>query len=303
MHNLPFDKPGKFFKGNLHTHSTRSDGLLTPEAVCRVYREAGYNFLAVTDHFSGEYHYPITDTKPYRDDNFTTILGAELHAPATELGDDWHILAVGLPADFTRTQPGESGAGLARRALAAGAFVAAAHPGWYNLSENDIRSLGAIHAVETWNGTAVDDSDRQDAWYILDNLLSRGGRYFACTTDDAHFDPARYDALRAWVMVKTEALTPEMILSALKAGHYYSSNGAFIHDIRVKAERKLSVRCSPAERVFVTGRGANFRAAHGINLTEAEFDLSEFTSPFCRVTVRDAQGRKAWSNPLWFNAT
>lgn len=129
MHNLPFDKPGKFFKGNLHTHSTRSDGLLTPEAVCRVYREAGYNFLAVTDHFSGEYYYPITDTKPYRDDNFTTILGAELHAPATELGDDWHILAVGLPADFARTQPGESGAGLAGRALASGAFVAAAHPG------------------------------------------------------------------------------------------------------------------------------------------------------------------------------
>lgn len=300
MHNLPFDKPGQFFKGNIHTHSTCSDGLLTPEAVCRVYRDAGYNFLAVTDHFSGEYNYPITDTTPYRSDQFTTILGAELHAPATELGDDWHILAVGLPTDFARTQPGETGAGLAGRALAAGAFVAAAHPGWYNLSENDIRSLGAIHAVETWNGTAVDDSDRQDAWYILDNLLARGGRYLACTTDDAHFDPARYDALRAWVMVKAETLSPESILSSLKAGHYYSSNGAFIHDIQVRAGRKLHVRCSPADRIFVTGRGANFMAAHAINLTETEFDLSGFTSPFCRVTVRDAQGRKAWSNPIWF---
>ena len=28
MHALPFDKPGRFWKGNLHTHSTLSDGAL-----------------------------------------------------------------------------------------------------------------------------------------------------------------------------------------------------------------------------------------------------------------------------------
>ncbi|HVU14003.1 MAG TPA: hypothetical protein VHD90_22145, partial [Phototrophicaceae bacterium] len=62
MNSLPFDKPGRFYRGNLHTHSTRSDGRLSPELVCRFYREAGYDFLAITDHFMERYGYPITDT-------------------------------------------------------------------------------------------------------------------------------------------------------------------------------------------------------------------------------------------------
>jgi len=295
-----FDKPGRYWKGNLHTHSTESDGLLAPDDVCRIYRDAGYHFVAITDHFSERYGFPITNTRPYWDDNFVTLLGAELHADATELGDTWHILAVGLPVNFQPTPPTENGAALAGRALEAGAYVAVAHPYWYNLSEYDICSLGPVHAVETWNGTAVDDSDRADGWYILDNLLARGSRYFACTTDDAHFDPKRSDALRAWAWVKAEALTPESILISLKAGDYYSSSGPMIHDIRVFPSEKIVVRCSPASRVFVTGRGANFISAYGVNMTEAELSLRRFTGPYCRVTVRDEQGRKAWSNPIWF---
>ena len=66
MRNLPFDKPGRFYKGNLHVHSANSDGTLPPEELARVYREAGYDFLAITDHFLEEYGFPITDTRPAR---------------------------------------------------------------------------------------------------------------------------------------------------------------------------------------------------------------------------------------------
>ena len=37
-------------KGNLHTHTHLSDGLLSPEAVIARYRALGYDFLAITDH-------------------------------------------------------------------------------------------------------------------------------------------------------------------------------------------------------------------------------------------------------------
>ena len=63
MRNLPFRQPGRFFKGNLHTHSMRSDGALEPEAVIAAYREHGYDFLALTDHFLAPYDFPITDTR------------------------------------------------------------------------------------------------------------------------------------------------------------------------------------------------------------------------------------------------
>ena len=103
MHLNAFHAPGRFFKGNLHTHSTYSDGGLSPGEVCRRYREQGYDFLCVSDHFRAVYGFPITDTRGFRTNRFTTILGAEVHAGANSKGETWHILAVGLPADFAPT--------------------------------------------------------------------------------------------------------------------------------------------------------------------------------------------------------
>jgi hypothetical protein len=134
VRNLPFDKPGRFYRGNLHAHSSDSDGTRLPEELARLYREAGYDFLAITDHFRERYGFPVTDTRPYRREGFTTLLGAELHAPETGLSVDWHILAVGLPPDFPPRGPSEGGPDLARRAVEAGAFVGIAHPAWYGLT-------------------------------------------------------------------------------------------------------------------------------------------------------------------------
>lgn len=300
MHNLPFERPGRFWRGNLHTHSTRSDGWLSPEQICALYRDAGYDFLALTDHFMERYDFPITDTRPYRTEGFTTIFGAELHTGTTELGHLWHILAVGLPPDFAPYPAGETGPEVAARALAAGAFVAAAHPAWYGLTETDIRSLGDIHAVEVFNGTAVDHNDKADSLLIYDLLLMRGLRYNACATDDTHNNPDRHDTMRGWVYVKSQTLEPEALLDALKAGYYYSSTGPQIFDIQVQAGETLRIRCSPANRIWVTGYGAMSLCAHGHGLTEAEFSLKGVgSSPYFRVTVRDEKGGRAWSNPVW----
>ena len=107
MTGLPFDLPGRFWRGNLHTHSDRSDGALSPQETAQVYRDAGYDFLAITDHFRPEYGFPMTDTRELRSDGFTTLIGAELHAPRTEVGQAWHILAAGLPLDFAAPEETE----------------------------------------------------------------------------------------------------------------------------------------------------------------------------------------------------
>jgi hypothetical protein len=296
----PFAAPGSFRRGNLHTHCTNSDGHRSPEQVCEFYRNAGYDFIALTDHFLDRYGYPITNTLPFRTPEFTTILGAELHTGTAEFGQLWHILAVGLPSDFEPYPPGETGPEIAARALAAGAFVAAAHPAWYGVTENDIRSLGAIQAVEVYNGTAIDDNDKADSWYVLDLLLTRGLRYYACATDDAHFNPAREDTQRGWVQVKSEALEPEALLSALKRGDYYSSTGAEILDIEITGSETVAVSCSPASRVFLTGRGSLSQAVYGDGITSAEFSLKRLSpGEYFRITVRAADGTRAWSNPIW----
>ena len=265
MHALPFDKPGRFYRGNLHSHSTRSDGRLTPEALCAFYREAGYDFLAVTDHFIESYKFPITDTRPYRTADFTTLLGAELHARSTANGELWHLLAAGLPLDFAPTPPDQDGPALAARAVAAGAYLAIAHPAWYALSEADVMSIDGAHAIEVYNAISHDHNDRADSLYMLDVMLNRGRRYLACAADDTHSDPARRDALGGWVMVRAEALEPEALLAALKAGHSYASSGPALHDIQVEPGQEV-YRALFARRAHLRHRarlGNRFRLRAG----------------------------------------
>jgi hypothetical protein len=39
--------------------------------------------------------------------------------------------------------------------------------------------------------------------------------------------------------------------------------------------------------------------AIGEALTDAAFDLDKLRSPYWRLTVTDADGRRAWTNPVW----
>ncbi len=201
-----FSAPGRFYRGNLHTHSNRSDGALPPEEVCRRYKAEGYDFLALTDHLIGAYDYPITDTAPFRDDTFTTLLGAEVHSGAMQNGELWHLVAVGLPADFDPPDapgflphPGmESAAALAERCRAAGAFVAIAHPQWSGLTQEDARTIEAAHAVEIYNHGCAARCDRGDGFHMLDLLLSEGSELTAIATDDAHFTDRTISADGSW---------------------------------------------------------------------------------------------------------
>lgn len=300
MDNLPFDKPGRFYRGNLHTHSNRSDGTIPPEEVIQAYRDEGYDFLALTDHFLERYGYPITDTREFRTPEFTTLLGAELHAPKLETSSLWHIVAAGLPLDFASPSESETGPELARRAADAGAFIGMAHPAWYGLTMKEAETLEAAHAVEVYNETCVQHNDRGESWYVCDYLIARDRRINAYAADDAHFTK-RPDRFGGWVHVRAESLEPEALLDALKAGHYYSSQGPEIADISIDGDR-LSVRCSPARQIFVTGRGSAVESS-GVSecLTECTVSLNKFNGSYCRVTVLDANGKHAWSNPIWLS--
>lgn len=45
-----FENRGMWLKGNIHSHTTVSDGVCEPDRQIRDYRDRGYDFLAVTDH-------------------------------------------------------------------------------------------------------------------------------------------------------------------------------------------------------------------------------------------------------------
>lgn len=300
-----FSQPGRFWRGNIHTHSNRSDGALSPEEVCRRYRAAGYDFLAVTDHFLEMYQYPIVDTTPYRETGFTTLLGAELHSGRMENGDLWHILAVGLPTEFAPSHAPsfhpvdnqETGPEIAARAAAAGAFVVIAHPQWSGLTLADAMSLEAAHAVEVYNHGCATTFDRPDGLHTVDLMLERGRKLLLTASDDSHF--ATRDHFGAWVMVKAMENDPDALLAALKSGAYYSTQGPEFHDIRIE-ENRLHIASSAVNTVVVTGKGCAGIPIQGNAMTKASTDLTRMMqSPWIRVTLIDQAGKRAWSNPIW----
>ena len=279
--------------------------MLDPAEVCRRYRAEGYDFVALTDHFLGLFDYPITDTSAWRHADFTTILGAELHAGAMESGQLWHLLALGLPADFAPPdapdfQPvkgSESAADIARRARDAGAFVVIAHPHWSRMSQADAHSITAAHAVEIYNHSCAVDNDRGESLMVLDRLLNGSDRLNLIAADDAHF--RNPDHFGGWVMVKATRNSHEALLAALKAGHFYSTQGPEIRDIRL-ANGAIEVDCSACTTIIVQGQVSATATLHGASITCGRLSLERLNgSAWLRVTVIDRAGNRAWSNPVW----
>ena len=309
MRISPFSTPGRFWRGNLHTHSDNSDGALSPGQVIEAYKRKGYDFLQLSDHFLARFDWPMTDTRAFRSNNFTTLIGAELHAMGTQVGELWHIVAAGLPLDFAAPTAEETGPQLAARARAAGGFVAIAHPAWSQLRIGDGRALAAAHAVEIYNHGCAVENDRGDGFYLLDELLNEGRRLTAIATDDAHFKNGDYDAFGGFVEVKAESLDPEALLAALKAGEFYSSQGPRLLDVDV-SPGEIRVECSPVQAIALLTGTSRALSVVGSHITSATFDLANvqkqaWVNPeqakWFRIAVIDAGGRRAWTNPIWID--
>ena len=121
--------------------------------------------------------------------------------------------------------------------------------------------------------------------------------------DDAH---CHYpDSLGGWIMTKCVERAPEAIVEAVLAGSFYASSGPEIEDVTI-AEGQVSVRCSPCQAVHLIcptagcGTTTHRLARDGGPYTEVTLPLNEGWNPI-RIECVDDRGRKAWTNPVWFD--
>ena len=305
MRPAPFDRPGRFYRGNLHTHSTKSDGDRTVEQVAADYRNRGYDFVCVSDHFLPKDGAPakVTDARSCDTGDFVTIPGAEVHGPGMENGEWWHIVANGLPLDFAPPAEGETGLDIARRAVEAGAFVSLAHPFWNSVTDTDaVAAAEIVHSVEIYNHNCETEVFRGYGLHQAEILLGKGHRLTLNAADDAHFHHPSgtfTDAFGGWVMVRARELSSDTIVKALKESAFYASQGPDIHDIEI-AEGEIRVACSPVDHIVITGKGSTGHFFHEASMIGANAPLPDpARSPYIRVTVVDSSGRSAWSNPIW----
>jgi hypothetical protein len=297
----PFKSGHRFLRGNLHGHSTHSDGMLAADAVVDTYQRLGYDFTCLSDHLWQNDSFAadtVFDSAHLDRENFITLPSAELHCHGKRFDQDglWHIVANGLPVDFACPDAAETAPQLVARAIAAGAYVSLAHPEWYAMTGDEALSVAAAHAVEIHNYSCVISSARGSGIAVADLLLNEGHRISFTATDDSHFDLPDYGG--GWVMVAASELSQTAIIAALKAGHHYASTGADFTDMSLDG-MMLTVKTTPVDSIVVAGAGYSAMARHGKNMTLAHFDLSGLASDWFRVTIRDAAGKMAWSNPYF----
>ena len=155
MSQTLFTASSRPLRGNLHGHSTHSDGHQDTTDVVRLYREAGYDFTCLSDHLWSEPRFAaetINDSSAFDSADFITIPSAEIHCLGKLYDQDglWHLVANGLPLDFAVASRSETAPELVKRAVDAGAFVTIAHPEWYALTTAEALSLAeaGVHGVE-----------------------------------------------------------------------------------------------------------------------------------------------------------
>jgi len=290
----PWTQPGKWYKGNLHTHTTGSDGKVSPEQAMAFFQSQGYDFLCISDH---ERVTPVP-TAPYPD--MITIPGLETGAartqpPGCHLGN-YHILAVGADQPLAA---GEGPQEVIDAYAAAGAVVFVAHPYWSDMQPQDMLGLRNHAGLEVFNTGCDLEVGKGISSLNWDQLLVRGERWNAIAVDDCHWNPGCFDAGQGWTMVRTATLSREAILEALRAGMYYSSRGPVIEDLRVE-EGRLVITCSPVARITFMCEGAGgyvFDAPFRGTITTAAWPISH--RRYVRVEVVDEAGRQAWTNPIY----
>jgi predicted metal-dependent phosphoesterase TrpH len=317
----PFTAPGEWLKCALHTHSTNSDGTLGPQHLVDAYEDVGFDVVAITDHWrltevpssdrvmtipSAELGWDVSRQRYPRQSAEFLVYGID-HIPDDPGGDrdNWYS----NPAENyeVRTFPDLGAA--ARWADTMAAVVYVAHPYWTQLSVDDLLAHDAFAGLEVFNGSSELECGRGDSSVWWDELLGSGRRTFGIATDDQHYP--LFELATGWTMVRAAERTQEAVLEALRTGSTYFSHGPEIHHIDV-GDDGVTVECSPARSVVLqseeelgvaVGVGLTGRRqgkvlstdSRGL-LTSVRFD--PVTTRYRRVTVVDAEGRRAWSNPL-----
>lgn len=293
----PFHQPGRWWRGSLHCHTTLSDGAVPPEERCAQYLQAGYDFVVITDH---DVTGPVEGLSRV---GFLVIPGIELHPPNPYGGDVYHIVGINVskPINARQMQPLE----VLRAVEAQGGLAVLVHPYWSGHLLSDYEPLeGRYVALEVYNHIAHRLNGTHNAEVIWDAHLDRLGLVWATAGDDAHAGVE--DIGGAWVMVRAQRLELEDLLTALRAGAFYSTQGptvdAFEVDYR-EGKVELQVRCSPVARIRFKGRthsGRVVEAEPGSELTEAFYRCAG-DEKYVRVGLTDASGRQAWLNPVFLS--
>ena len=329
-HLLP--EAGNFYKANLHTHTTVSDGRLTPEEAKAWFVEHGYSVVAYTDHevmvphpelcdenfiAITSYEISVNDSawNPYTKTYHLNIYSSDINMSAPRTF--WRVAASGRESMRSHITPEMIANGVEKReyskefiqwlvdtAKEEGAIVSYNHPVWSLQDKDDYSGIKGFFGVE-WHNSSCIRIGMPDSITPIDTLVREGERKcYPIASDDCH---QLSEVGNGWVQVKAPSLTYDNIFDALERGDFYSSAGPEIKELYIE-DGSLHVKTSEAVKVvmFNDSRRVPYKnAPEGETFTEAVFPLADYFEHcshsaegrvcYIRIDVMDKNGKYARS--------
>ena len=304
----------RWYKGNLHCHSTNSDGRSSPEEVARFYRSVGMDFVSISDHNR------LTALAEYGDAIDDEVPGI----PSCEYtgGKNCHVLAVDVDAavapagDQASAAPREILQDGVDRIRAAGGVPVLCHPCWNWAWDHEtaMQIEGATH-FEVFNASPDCNSypgfGRSCPEEIWDRALTAGRRIYGVATDDAHWHRGAEGGGRlpthlmtgglGWVVIRAEDASRAALRDAFEAGHFYASTGVELGTYRVTREGiEMEIASWSNEHAvieFVGARGELLASEHGL-AAAYRFTGDE---TYVRARVADTTGCYAFTQPVFLD--
>ena len=320
---------GKFYKVNMHCHTTLSDGKQTPEEMKEDYKKMGYSAICYTD------HEVLVGHKDLCDEDFIALHGYEVGIlnrngkRGRYFVQCYHFNMIAKEQD-NLTMPGfykdnPYMAGVSRETAEkygiyeetieenkyevewinsylkkfndAGFLVVLNHPEWSIQNGKDYWDLEGLHGIEVINGScAVANNDNTSLHY--QQLLRNGHRVVPTAGDDNHGETDRF---LGWTMIKAEELSYEALIEAYEKGDCYVSEGPEILSLHI-CDGKIIVKTSPAAGIYLMCEGRHSQYVHSKTetYTEAVFEYQpESFGEWFRIEVRDQAGYRAFSNAYY----
>ncbi|MBI4553289.1 MAG: PHP domain-containing protein [Candidatus Latescibacteria bacterium] len=285
----PLCLTGPTLKTNLHTHTTFSDGTFTLAQVVAAYEALEYDVLAITDHNRWQDHTSASTGR---------VLVLSSNEPS--LAQREHLLALGVH-QTSPVDAGERDRSSSRTQEVIdwineqSGFSVLNHPAWSGMPVDRLLELERYHAIEVCNAGCTGHGSEFSLTH-WDELLRRGRRVWGLATDDSHYD---WDRGLGWVELFCER-TEAAVIRALHEGRFYATMGPRFEHIECDGET-LRLRCDPVMGIAVLSEQGPIKVVHGGfgTVDGLEWKLPDRGHRYVRVELHRADGKKAWSNPIW----
>lgn len=290
-----------FQRGNLHTHTSLSDGDSKPDAVVRWYRDNGYSFVALTDH---NQRVDPALFEPLQTPGFVVIAGEEISMTAE--GRPVHVNALCTRQTIGGGHFPTKVAALRwaiRRVRVEGGVALINHPNFeWALSASDIAAAPA-QLLEIWSGhpyvRTAGDATHPSHEAIWDTVLTSGRELAGVAVDDMHrLVPTSNSPPGApgqgFVEVFSRETSRAAICAALSRGWLYASTGATLRRLVVSGDSFSVWPASTGAVVEFLGAGGRLLDRQRLLTGRASYRLRG-GERYVRARITQPDGKRAWT--------